>query len=384
MIEGFIVAWLLMSLGAMFGAWKYRQLMGQVGHPAEPTRALVIVPMKGQTPHTEAFLLSLLSQDHPDYRVVIAVESLDDPAVAAVDFATRGNPVGVTVVEAGVSMDCGQKVWNLTRALDEVEGSDGLVVMADADVILPRTWLSNLNWAVIDQGQEIVTGYRLIVPASESLAARMLTSINLSFALVPRITGLTAAWGGTMAMRRETLEKLQIRRYWRNALSDDLQLTAAARDKGILVHTNRRTFLVTPWDGDISAFWSFGVRQFRIFRLNNPFLFLGLLAFQLLPILGLVSLVVGLANGSSLALVTAPLMAFLALYRQRLRWRVVREASAGIWNVDERQPFFDAFGRPLWWPAFWALGLSGAFGSTIKWAGISYRCRGAQVLAVER
>ncbi|PTM48442.1 glycosyl transferase family 21 [Phreatobacter oligotrophus] len=373
-----------MSLGATYAAWKYRQLMEQMGDPAQPAKALVIVPMKGQTPHTRAFLQSLLSQDHPDYRVVIAVESLADPAVAAADFATRGRPVGVKVVEAGLSADCGQKVWNLTRALDEIDAVDHLVVMADADVILPRTWLSNLNWAVIDQGQDIVTGYRLIVPASESLAARMLTSINLSFALVPRITGLTAAWGGTMAMRRETLEKLEIRRYWRNALSDDLQLTAAARDKGILVHTNRRTLLVTPWGGDISAFWSFGVRQFRIFRMNNPFLFLGLVAFQLLPILGWGSLIVGLASGSALALMTAPVMAFLALYRQRLRWRVVREACAGIWNVDERQPFFDAFGRPIWWPAFLALGLSGMFGHTINWAGITYRCRGARVTGLKR
>ncbi len=368
----------------MYGAWKYRQLMGQMGHPAQPAKALVIVPMKGQSPHTGVFLQSLLSQDHPDYRVVIAVESHADPAVAAVDFARHGSAVGVTVVEAGASMDCGQKVWNLTRALDEIEVSDDLVVMADADVILPRTWLSNLNWAVVDQDQEIVTGYRLIVPASETLAARMLTSINLSFALVPRLTGLTAAWGGTMAMRRTTLEKLQIRGYWQNALSDDLQLTAAARDKGILIHTSRRTLLITPWVGDMSAFFSFGIRQFRIFRLNNPWMFLGLIAFQLLPIFGLVALMIGLVQGLATAFVVAPLMAFLALYRQRLRWRVVREASAGIWNVDEKQPFFDAFGRPIWWPAFLALGLSGSFGSTINWAGIAYRCRGARVIAVER
>lgn len=372
-----------MSLLSTYAAWKYRQLMEQLGKPLDPTKAVVIVPMKGWSPRSAQFLHSLLSQDHPDYRVIFAIESRADPAARPLEAASSEHP-RVTLIEAGESLACGQKVWNLAQALEHLEPDDAFVVMTDADVILPSAWLSTLNWAVVDQGQDIVTGYRIIVPDSATLAAHLVASINLSVALAPRVTGLTAAWGGTMAMRRTTLEKLDLAKHWGQALSDDLQLTAAAREKGILVHTNRRTLLVTPWRGGFADLIEFGVRQFRILRLGDPFLHFGMIAFLAIPLAGFAVVAGGLLQGSRLAFGAAPILLGLAAVRQFYRRQVIETALDGVWDKNAFPWWRDCLLRPLWWPLFLAMALLGSFGRTITWAGIRYRCKGPKVIAIER
>lgn len=384
MNEGVIFAWLLMSLIATYGAWKYGQLMHQWGYPARPAQSVVIVPIKGRSAHTQSFIASLLGQDHPRFRVIFAVEVLTDPAVSLIEAMAKGHDRTVDIIEAGLSHDRGQKVSNLSKALQHLTAADEFVVMADADVILPGYWLSNLNWAVIDQGQEIVTGYRLIVPATPTLAARIVSAINLSVALAPRVTGLTAAWGGTMAMQKSTLDKLDLVRFWREALSDDLQLTAAAQEKGILIHTNRRTLLVTPWSGTFADLVAFGTRQFRILRLNDPFLFIGMISFVILPLAGFLAVANSVVQGEWLGIAAGVLVLALTCLRQRFRWRVVEEATRDVWQIDNGQPLFDFLARPFWWPVFLMLGLSGAVGRTIRWAGVTYRCKGDRVISVER
>lgn len=384
MSELVIFVWLFMGLVSTYGSWKYLQLMAQRGRSAMPSAAVVIVPIKGFSPHTAAFLESLFRQDHPNFRVMFAVEDLADPACEAIAAAGQGTASSVTLINAGLSENCGQKVWNLTAALRHISLDDDLVVMTDADVMLPANWLSNLDWAVMTEKQEIVTGYRLIMPAKPTLGARILSSINLSVALTPRLTGLTAAWGGTMAMRKSTLEKLNLSLFWKNALSDDLQLTKAARASGVLIHTSRATLLVTPWRGGFGDMLEFGVRQFRILRLNDPLLFLGMLGFLILPIPGAILAVLSAARGEWIGWVSCALALVFAAIRQIIRSKVVNTAARSLWKRDPKQEAFDALGRPLWWPVFCLIGVLGAFGRKIHWAGISYLCKGPIVLALDR
>lgn len=383
MAEIAVFFWLVMSLVSTYAAWKYWQLMEQAGRPSTPSKAVVIVPIKGWSVRSAQFIQSLLTQDHPHYRVIFAIESRVDPAAGPLGEVVGGH-ANVALIEAGESVACSQKVWNLAQALEHLQPDDAFIVMADADVILPPTWLSTLNWAVVDQGQDIVTGYRVIVPDSPTLSAHLVASINLSVALAPRITGLTAAWGGTMAMTRATLEKLDLAKHWARALSDDLQLTVAAREKGILVHTNRRMLLVTPWRGGFADLMEFGVRQFRILRLGDPLLHFGMIAFLAVPLAGFAVIMVRLLEGSASAFGATAILLGLAVARQFYRGRVVATAQGGVWNKNAISWQRDLLFRPLWWPLFFAMAILGSFGNAITWAGIRYRCKGPKVIAIER
>lgn len=381
-MEPLLVGWSAMSVISTYACWRYRALMEQCGYPKDPVRSVVVVPIKGSSQTTGLFLKSLLSQDHPDYRVIFAVESLQDEAVALIRAAALAAAREIDIIDAGLSDTCGQKVWNLRAALKTLRDDDRFIVMADADVILPEGWLSNLNWAVIDEGQEIVTGYRLILAQSLSLPAMFVGSINLSVATAPRITGLTAAWGGTMAMHRSTFMRLDLEKHWDRALSDDLQLTVAARERGILIHTNRSALLPTPWRGNFADLFEFGVRQFRILRLNDPLMHFGMLAALGVPIVGVFAAVQALLSANPLGIGTVLLVGASSILRGRLRRDIVRRALLNTPSVQDPARSYDGITRPLWWPIFFLLALIGSVGRKVTWAGVSYLCQGPRVHAI--
>ncbi|WP_439575613.1 glycosyltransferase family 2 protein [Phreatobacter sp.] len=384
MKEILILGWATMASVSTYATWRYRLLMAQHGRPQEPARCVVIVPVKGRSQTTDRFLASLRDQDHPLFRVIFAVESGDDPAVAAIASAFADAPDRAETVVAGLAPACSQKIWNMRAAMERLRDDDALVVFADADVILPADWLAVLNWAVVDQGQQIVTGYRLILPTEPTFAGVAAAASNLSVALAPRLTGLTAAWGGTMAMQRATLAALDLDRYWLNALSDDMQLTAAASAKGILVHTNRRTLLPSPWTGDLAALIAFGIRQFRILRLNDAIMHVGILAGLLIPVLGFAAALADTLGGGWYGPAGFAVVLLAGLIRGRLRRQIVAEALGLVPGVGDPGRHLDGLLRPLWWPVFLAVAVMGSFGRTIRWAGITYRCAGPRVTAILR
>ncbi|MBN8938940.1 MAG: glycosyltransferase [Rhizobiales bacterium] len=378
MLAALLLSWIAMSLISTYATFRYFQLMEQVGTPSRPARAVVIVPIKGKAAATEAFLSSLFRQSHGNFRLLFSVETAADPAVPFIRAAAAISPsVAFEIVDAGLSVGCGQKVWNQLAALKCIRDSDELVVFADSDVILPATWLETLDWAVNDQAQEIVTGYRLLFPSDRRLSSGFAASMNLSVAICPRVTGLTAAWGGTMAMTRTTLARLDLPRWWQGALSDDLRLTAAARAQGILIHTNRATLLSTPWSGSFVSFLEFGGRQFRILRLNEALLFFGMVSAIAIPVAGsLVALTLAFSGEAAGWLALAAVLG-LGLVRQRYRQKIVARvlpahelASLGLWRLA------DGFGRAVWWPLLLLIGLAGSWGRTVTWAGTTYRCDG--------
>lgn len=381
-MEPLLVGWSAMSVISTYASWRYHSLMSQRGYPRNPIRSVVVVPIKGRSPTTEFFLKSLLAQDHPDYRLIFAVESLHDEAVALIQPAQMMGARDIEIIDAGLSEACGQKVWNLAAALKTLRDDDRFIVMADADVILPPGWLSNLNWAVVDQGQEIVTGYRLILAQSLSLPAMLVGSINLSVATAPRITGLTAAWGGTMAMHRSTLGRLDLEKHWDRALSDDLQLTAAAKEQGILIHTNRSTLLPTPWRGGFADLFEFGIRQFRILRLNDRLMHFGMLAALAVPIIGFVAAIQGMMAGGPLAAATLLLVGASSILRGKIRRDIVGRAIEATPFIQDPARSYDGVTRPLWWPIFFLLALAGSLGRTVTWAGVTYLCSGPKVDAI--
>ena len=93
---------------------------------------------------------------------------------------------------------------------------------------------------------------------------------NASVVTVPRLPSIiNHCWGGTMAMRRTTLESIDIRRYWAGAISDDAQMTRAFKEAGCEVYSPRQNLLLSPVAMSWSEALSFGRRQYRILLLHD-------------------------------------------------------------------------------------------------------------------
>jgi hypothetical protein len=157
------------------------------------------------------------------------VESADDPAVAAIEPWRERLGARVTLVDAGLSVDEGQKTTNLLAAVSRLGPSDEVIVLADADIVADRDWLTQLVAPLTNGEADLVSGFTWVVASDRRPATFLLASIASALSTFPRLPFLNAAWGGSTALTRQTFDRLGVAAAWRGTLSDDLQLTALAQ-----------------------------------------------------------------------------------------------------------------------------------------------------------
>lgn len=231
------LAGLLMLQGAasVWEGHKYlRYLRRQQAYPEFTPRAAIFAPCKGLEAELARYLESLFQLDYPDYSVIFVVERADDPAVAHIERLRMRHPERASrLIVAGESVDTGQKVHNLLRALAAAEGAE-VYVFADSDVVLTGRWLRSLIAPLQNPAVGATTGYRWFIPTGS--AASILRSAwngTIATALGPKRQNF--AWGGSMAILRETFERARVAEYWQGAVSDDYTLTRAISDQKLYV-----------------------------------------------------------------------------------------------------------------------------------------------------
>jgi Glycosyl transferase family 21 len=380
-----VIAWIAITLANTVSAWRYTWGLPLTVIPGITPPAAVIVAVKNASDVSRAFFGRLRHQAYPDYRIIAAVESEEDPAFAMVTEETKRPGAPLRTVVAGQSARTGQKVWNLLAALDAIEPSDEIVAFVDADTLPAPEWLSRLVAALVNTGRDAVTGYRWIVPADNRVSSAVVAAANASVVTVPRLPSIiNHCWGGTMAMRRKTLERIDIRRYWVGAISDDAQMTRAFKEAGYEVYSPRQNLLLSPVALSWSEALSFGRRQYRILWLHSPGIWALAALGTFFPIAAAIAALSMALQGSVLAIASIGVSLALGDVRYHCRRRIVTalwgEAAAGranYWRVER-------WLRPIWW-SFHALCVFSAPGSRhIRWAGIDYRVRGPQDVEVSR
>jgi GT2 family glycosyltransferase len=381
-----VIAWITIAILNMVSTWRYTWGLPLTEVPGTTPPVAVIVAVKNASDVSRAFFGRLRHQAYPDYRIIAAVESEEDPAFAMVMEESKRPGAPFRTVVAGQSERTGQKVWNLLAALDAIEDGDEIVAFVDADTLPAPEWLSRLVAALVNTGHDAVTGYRWIVPADNRVSSAVLAAANASIVTMPRMPLIfNHFWGGTMAMRRETLERIDIRRYWAGAISDDVQMTRAFREAGFPVFSPRQSLLLSPVAMSWSEALSFGRRQYRILLLHDRGLWALAAVVTIFPIIA-ASVALSMAvQGSVFAIVLIAMSLCLGEVRYRCRRKIVialwGEATAArlrtYWRVER-------WLRPVWW-SFHALCVFSAPGSRhIRWAGIDYRIRGPQDIEVSR
>ncbi|WP_245276371.1 glycosyltransferase [Methylocapsa aurea] len=365
-------------------AWRYTWGLPRPEVPGRTPRVAVVVPIKNASPLTTEFLRRLRSQAYPDYRIIAAVETESDPAFAVLSEAAETSGAIVFTVVAGPVERGGQKVWNLLAALPAIKADDEIIVFTDADTLPTPEWLARIVSALTDAGYDAVTGYRWMIPIDGRLSSAIVAAANASIVTLPRIPAIiNLCWGGTTALRRETLERIGIADYWRGAISDDLQMTRALGAAGCAIFSPRQSLLLSPIAMDWKEAFAFGQRQYRLILMHVPSLWVFAALVTLVPVAAaLLSLILAFQGQipaiAALAVSTA-LGELRFRYRRRIfrsLWRETDAASlAGYWRAERLL-------RPVWW-CFHLACVFAALGSRhIHWAGIDYQVRGPQDVEV--
>ncbi|MFP4417709.1 MAG: glycosyltransferase [Chitinivibrionales bacterium] len=200
----------------------------------------IILPCKGVPKDLKKNLASFVDLDYPSYKVIYTVESETDPAVPVIREVIEGHEDKASLVVAGYAKSCAQKNFNQLAAIEQA-GDAEVYVFADADIGPSNEWLQELVLPLSNNSITATTGFRWQYSPNGTIGEQVHSYINnllyiiFNFASSVLKIGL---WGGSMAMRREDFEQLEVAKRWSETVVDDIslsQIIAKKRRKAILV-----------------------------------------------------------------------------------------------------------------------------------------------------
>jgi len=263
-----VIEWIGATVSVFYSLWAVALALLfaarlQIPMDRLSVRATLILPATGHLPGLEDLLTALTVQSLPPFRMIIVVESREDPAyerVAAI--AGRYPQLNITLVVAGLSPLRSQKCTNLLAALAQLEADDAYIVLLDADIRPQPWWLSSLVAPLAAGRADLVNGYRWPVPAILSPGTVLAAAIDRAVAVLPRVTQSRPIWGGSLAVTRHAIEILDLPSTIGRTLTEDLPIGDRAAESGLRVLTRRTTL-----DSSIRDLWRFGRRQYQLIRL---------------------------------------------------------------------------------------------------------------------
>jgi ceramide glucosyltransferase len=239
--------------------------------------ATLIVPVKGREPGLFENIRSLLEQDYPDFELLVTVRSSGDPALEEIG-PLLGR--GARLVVAGPGRpDTSEKIANLLAAVEQARPESRVLVFADSDGRVEPGWLRAIIAPLSRPNVGVVTGFRWYFPERGGLWPLIRSAWNSSVAGKFGAGPAPFAWGGAMALRRETFRAARVPDHWTGSVSDDYQLTRAVRAAGLEIHFTPRAMVASPGECSGREFLAWAVRQMTITRVYHPRIWrLGLLA----------------------------------------------------------------------------------------------------------
>lgn len=269
---GLIVIWLgLLSLrgGLRFSSYVRRECANT---PADFSPYVsVIAPCRGVDQGFEQNLLALCNQNYPGYELIFVTSTKDDSAVELIKKIASNMTVDSQLIFAGPAMKSGQKVHNLTIAVEHVNPRSEVLVFVDSDARTSPLWLKSLVAPLIDKQIGAVTGYRWFVPVNGSLASHLRSVWNASIAsALGENIWKNFCWGGSTAIRRTVFEELRIKERWIGTVSDDFTVTRALSESKLPIHFAPSCLVPSFEDCDFKELAEFTNRQLKITRVYAP------------------------------------------------------------------------------------------------------------------
>jgi ceramide glucosyltransferase len=246
-------------------------------HPLTPVAerlppVSILKPIRGLEPHAEASFASFCTQEYPEYELLFGTADPNDPAVEAVRrLAERYPAAHVRLIQTSAELGPNRKVCNL-HGLAAAARHD-LLLVSDSDMRVAPDYLRRVVVPFHDPRVGLVTcPYRGAEP--ESLPAA-LEALGIAASFMPGVfvaaLGVSPfASGSTIALRRETLERIGGFAGLVDYLADDFQMGQRVADLGLSVHLSavvvdsvlgHRAFLET---------WSRRLRWARTVRACRP------------------------------------------------------------------------------------------------------------------
>jgi ceramide glucosyltransferase len=331
--------------------------------------ASVIVPVKGEDHGLRENLASLASLDYPDYELIVVAHT-------AADIPAGVLPARAKVVLAhGADSNTGEKVQNLAAAVRATRKRTDLFAFADSDGRVSPGWLRALAAPLKDSAAGASTGFRWYAPEPPTFWTLMRSVWDAVSGGMLGPGDNPFAWGGSMAIRKDTFFGIRMLDHWKNTVSDDYALTAAVHAAKLSIAYAPGALVASVEPITARVFLSWARRQLTITRVYNPRIWWPGLIAHVFYTGGMAASVIASIKGYRMA-----------------EWALIVQLSPGMLKGLNRATLAKAslpqcepwFRRHQWVHAMWvplatwiwlyAL-VSSAFTNTIQWRGNRYELK---------
>ena len=334
--------------------------------PAQLPPASVIVPVKGDDNGLKENLAALASLDYPDYELIIVARTAGDIPPGVLPSRVR------IVLAHGDDPRTGEKVQNLQTAVRAVRKQTQILAFADSDGRVSKGWLKALTAPLADPKVGASTGYRWFVPQPAtfwSLTRGVWDAVAFG-RLGPGSNDF--AWGGAMAIRRETFFQIRVYERWKNTVSDDYALSAAVRHAGLTIAFAPGALTPSYEPVACANFFAWIRRQMVITKVYNPRLWKPALIAHIVYCAAMAASILALSHGNALGGWTLAAQVLPGIFKGYRRVRLAKAALPQCAGWFRRNAWAHVLLTPFatW---IWLIALlSSAFGNSIVWRGYRY------------
>jgi ceramide glucosyltransferase len=315
----------------------------------------ILKPLHGAEPGLYENLQSFAEQDYPAHQIVLGVNDPRDGAIEAAQAMIREYPDGdIALVIDRHSSGSNGKVSNLENMLPAARHD--ILVLADSDIRVDRRYLAAVAAPLNDPSVGIVTCLYKAVPTGGIWSELGAMHINFGFlpgALAGEALGVgRGCFGATIALRRETLDRIGGFARVRDELADDHRLGDAARSEGLRVVLSRYLVEARVTEPSLVALWRHELRWARTVRGVTPTAYAGSIVTHSLMVAALAAAISGFGL-TSCAFVVITYLVRWAGARATARALGLRAARPALLPVRDTLSFavFVAsfFARTVFW-----------------------------------
>lgn len=340
--------------------------------------ATIFAPCKGLDEGLAGNLTALVEQDYPEFEVIFVVDNENDAAVRVIEDVSGVNEYdakGSKLIVASRATDSSQKVENLREAVLHADPRSKVFAFVDSDARPAKDWLMSLTAPLEDESVGAASGYRWFTSERLSLGSELRSAWNASIAsaLGPNRKS-NFCWGGSMAIRREIFERLDLREKWRGTLSDDFAITRALNAADLPISFVPQALTPTIETCTLREAAEFTTRQMKITRVYMPQLwlvsFVGSGLFTLVMISAFLIVMFSKQNTALVWAAVATLL-FVSAFSIGKAWLRLKAVRMVLTSVKDQ-----SFTQLTLWlltpPLFFYNCVAALFSREIKWRGIRY------------
>jgi ceramide glucosyltransferase len=321
----------------------------------DPAAVSVLKPLHGDEPSLYENLRSFAEQDYPAGQIVLGVNDADDGALPAARALIRDLPGrDIALVIDPRARGSNHKVANLENMLEATRHD--IIVLADSDMRVERHYLAAVTAPLRDPQTGVVTCLYKGVPDAGFWSELGAMHINFWFlpgALVGEALGVGGGcFGATIALRRETLDRIGGFERLRDELADDHRIGDEVRALGLTVVLSSYIVEARVTEPTFITLWRHELRWARTERTVAPVGFAGSILSHAVAIAVLGAAVAGFGLTSLIFLVISCV----------LRWAAVRVIADAL-GLPPVKPWLLVVRDALSFAVF----VASFFGRTVSW-----------------